>query len=77
MFLESGRLVQSQIGKINIYNLHDLNLLKVWVQVRLLNVFERSVLCSQRLNLLDQKYSETVILWNITTIKKRFSLNIF
>jgi len=38
------------------------------------NAFERSLLHSARLHLFDQKYSKTVILWDIYNLKE---LNIF
>ncbi len=35
-------------------------------------LFERIILCSASLHLFDQKYSKTVILWNITISNKYF-----
>ncbi len=35
-------------------------------------VFERSLLCSQRLHLLDKSTVKTVILWNIINILSNF-----
>jgi len=35
---------------------------------KIFNVCERSFLCSPSLHLFDQKYTKTVILWNIITI---------
>lgn len=59
-------LVQSQIGKINIYDL-IFEPFKSFGQVRLFKRFWKKCPWS----LCDQKDSETVILWNISTIKKK------
>ncbi len=46
----------------------DINIIESTIQkfeVNLLNVFERSLLCSPSLQSFVQKYIKTVILWNI------------
>ncbi len=45
---------------------------KSWFYDFFFNLFERSLLCSPREHLFDQKYNKTVILWNIITIYNNF-----